>query len=427
MRLFNFSQTVEYEESISEKYSRWNHDSILFRVNKGNGKLSTKYGRDLSGETHGFLLLDNKPLINSYGDELYCPTCAKVLSIGLGRENVDQALIDTVKYSQETIELEDTFENMKPLLSILENGYYLLTRMELMPTDGEGNFYWNLSRSKKTYMASSDIYYKYHVSSGTPKFILPSQSMDCFNKERVDYYIDQIRSGKNMTGLAYYYDGFMCTLLDGHHRAAAAYIENKTIECVTIIKVNGYGFDTNGRLDKIYAGGEAYELSMLKKPQRVCKYLMKLFKSRSSQLSVKEVERLLVSSRSEMKVECPIDIEAGKKNYPDYLSIAFANLAGNVSKEHIDEVMIKRDEDAEFELEMILKKLILDEPIRAFELSKEIIEDDNWKSLWEDAIMYLATIDSVDVEDFFVQFLIDHDYDPKDKCRKIVDTYLNNR
>ncbi|WP_127534382.1 hypothetical protein [Paenibacillus kobensis] len=429
MRLFNSSEPIEYEGLIPSAYNRWGNDAVLFRVNKGLGKLSNKYGRDKKGNAYRFLLLDDKPLINSYGEELYCPTCAKILSIGLGRENVNQSLIDTIKRSQDPgNEITDAFENIKPMLSILENGYYLLSRIEMFPTDGEGNFYWNLSSSKRLYKAPADIYYKLHIRSGTPAFLLPSQSLKCLNKEQVSFYLDQLKNGKTMTGLVYYYEGFMSTLLDGHHRATAAYIENKPIECLTIIKVTGLGFDQGKKPDKIYAGGEIYELSLFSKPERIYKYLSKTFDSSKSQLEVQEVEKILGDCRNMWANEAAsVDHDFGKRIYPDYLSIAFSDMAGDVSDGRIDDVIGRRDDEAEFELEMIFKKLQIQELNRAFKLAKRIINDPNWTALLEEVFRYIATIDSTEVEDLFIRYLIDTDYDSKDICRKIADEYLNNR
>lgn len=427
VKLFNLSEPIEYEDLIPGKHNRWGNDALLFRVNKGTGKLSTRYGTDKNGDTYGFLLLDNKPLINSYGEELYCPTCAKILSIGLGREKVDRSLIDTIKYSQE-LNNDNAFENVKPMLSILEDGYYLLTRIEMIPTDGEGNFFWNLPDSKKLYKATADVYYKFHVSSGTPRFILPSQSVNCLNEERVNHYLDQIKNGTTMTGLAFYYEGFMSTLLDGHHRATAAYIENKSIDCLTIMNVTGFGFNHDKKPDKIYAGGGIYDFNLFRKPERIYKYLKKIFDSRKSKLEIQEVEKILNDCQNvRLHETAPLVFDFGKRIYPDYLSIAFSDMAGDVSDERISEVMARRDDDAEFKLEMIFKKLQLQEPKKAFELSKRIINDANWKVLLEEAFRYLTSIDSTEVEDIFIEYLIDTDYDSKDICRKIADEYLNNR
>ncbi|MBY3618740.1 hypothetical protein HGO21_04185 [Acinetobacter sp. CUI P1] len=76
---------------------------------------------------------------------------------------------------------------------------------------------------------------------------------------------------------------------------------------------------------------------------------------------------------------------------------------------------------------MVLKKLQLVEPAIAFDLSRRILKDPNWRILWLDVFGYLATIDSVEVEDIFIQYEIEYEYDPRDNCRKIADEYLKNR
>jgi hypothetical protein len=81
--------------------------------------------------------------------------------------------------------------------------------------------------------------------------------------------------------------------------------------------------------------------------------------------------------------------------------------------------MVRRDDNAEFELEMILKKLKLQDPNKTFELSKRIINDANWKVLIEEDFRYLASLDSTEVEDIFLKYLINceerfKEYLPKD-------------
>lgn len=324
MNQFNSSSRIEYEDLIPAKYNRWGNDALLFRVNKGSGKLFTRFGVDRNGKTYRFLLLDHQPLINCYGEELYCPTCAKILSIGLGRESVDQSVLETIRYAQETgDDITTDFERVKPVLSLLEDGYYLLTRIEMIPTDGEQNFFWNLSPSKKRYHATADVYDQSHYCSGTPKFLLPSQRIGCLNEERVQHYIEQIKKGKTMTGLAIYYDGFMSTLLDGHHRATAAYIENKNIDCLTIIDVTGYSLREDQKPEKIYAGGEEYALNMFRNPARIYTYLEHVFDSRPSKLDVQEVENILHDCQHAWENHAaPKVLDVDRRVYPDYLSIA---------------------------------------------------------------------------------------------------------
>ncbi|MEO3946333.1 hypothetical protein [Gorillibacterium sp. CAU 1737] len=429
MKLNFFAEPIEYEDFIPGVNQPWGKDALLFRVNKGLGKLSIRYGRDKNGEPCEFLLLDNKPLINSYGDEMYCPTCAKVLSIGLGKENVTRSLIDTIKGTQDLgSDIREAFDPMKPMLSILEDGYYLLTRIETIPTDGTDRFFWNLTSSKKPYIAAAEVYYKLHSYPGTPRFLLPSQSLQGLNQDRVAYYRELIRNGKVMTGLAYYYDGFMSTLLDGHHRATAAYLENKTIDCLTIIKVTGLGYDLDKRPNRLYAGGKLYSLDLFQRPERIAAYLEKTSNSVKPQLEAQEVEDFLRDCKKAWQQEAtPPPYDFGRRNYPDYLSIAFSDMADDTSNEQIEDVMGRRDEDAEFELEMIFKKLQLQEPERALKLARRILHDPNWRGLIEEVFGYYASIDSMEVEDLFIEYLINTEYDAKDPCRMITDEYLQKR
>lgn len=426
-KMLKAPDSIVCEEIIPSIFNSWDKDALLLRVNNGSGKLITKYGMDNSGEPFNVLMLDNKPLINSFGYELYCPTCAKVLSIGLGRGNATTSLIDKVKDSQEVgNDLSTAFEKVKPLLSILENGYYLMSYIEMIPTNGEGEFFWNLSTKRRAYNASADVFYKYHSSMGVPKFILPSQRIDCLNIERVNEYREQIKNGKIMTGLAYYYEGFMSTLIDGHHRATAAYIENKTIECLTILKVSGYGIDSH-KPKHFYVGSKGYEFNFLKNNKKVYKNIKKDFSSKKAELTAEEIQTIIEDCE---KIECEredLSDVFGRKNYPDYLAIAFGNMAGDVSEGRIAELLFKRDDESEFELEMVLKKLQLVEPARAFNLSRRILKDPNWRILWQDVFGYLATIDSVEVEDIFIQYEIENEYDPRDNCRLIADEYLRIR
>ncbi|PYI51003.1 hypothetical protein DLM86_26925 [Paenibacillus flagellatus] len=316
------------------------------------------------------------------------------------------SLIDTVRHSQDLSDITNAFETIKPMLSLLEDGYYFLTRIEMIPTDGEGNFFWNLTSSKKLYKATAPVYYKFHVSPGTPKFLLPSQGITMLNKERVHHYLDQIKNGKTMTGLAFYYGGFMSTLLDGHHRATAAYMENKSIDCLTILKVTGFGFHQDNKPNKIYVGGETYDFNSFSNPEGICNYLKKIFESRKSNLEVQEVASLLEDCQNLWIGEeaSKIGIDLGQRVYPDYLAIAFSDMAGDVSDERINEAMARRDDEAEFELEMMFKKLQIQKPNKAFELSKRIINDSNWAMLLEDAFRYLSTLDSSEVEDLFIKY-----------------------
>ena len=73
--------------------------------------------------------------------------------------------------------------NILFLLKLFETGFYLIA-------DAEKNFYWDISNKLKDYPATAlvfsheygDDYYVF----GQPVYLYPTQTTDCYNKERVD-------------------------------------------------------------------------------------------------------------------------------------------------------------------------------------------------------------------------------------------------
>jgi len=121
------------------------------------------------------------------------------------------------------VSLENSFENLKPLLGLLRTGYYALIDVELYPSDGNGKFFWKVNNTPVYNKASSTIYGGDGLwSEVMTKYILPSQPPTRFNRETAEYY----RKNDNYRAIAYYLEGYLCTLIDGHHKAVAAALEH---------------------------------------------------------------------------------------------------------------------------------------------------------------------------------------------------------
>jgi hypothetical protein len=72
-----------------------------------------------------------------------------------------------------------------------------MSYIEMIPTNGEGEFFWNLFTKRRTYNASADVFYKYHSSTVIPKFLLASQRIDCLNIERVMNIGSKLKMGRS--------------------------------------------------------------------------------------------------------------------------------------------------------------------------------------------------------------------------------------
>ena len=175
-----------------------------------------------------------------------CPTCASLIAAGYGIENADCPELRKVcdRINEDFIDIEHSFEIMKPLLGLLKDGTYLIADAECIPTDGEGRFFWDIDPEMKEYNAASSMYYVfeeegcsfYNYESVDPIFLYPTQSASLYNKERTEYYREHNRDNENAPrAIALNNNYGISLLLDGHHKAAAAALEGQRVKCLLII------------------------------------------------------------------------------------------------------------------------------------------------------------------------------------------------
>ena len=185
--------------------------------------------------------LNNTPLVQINAP--YCPTSNSLLATGYGIENAKcQELMEIQKeINADFISLENSIKAMEPLLKLFETGFYLIAEAECYPTDGNGNFFWNvpnkLTDSPATglaYLRDTDTYCVFNQ----PVYLYPTQTTDCYNEERVKYYIDKFNNEDNNEprAIVYNFGGFINFVIDGHHKACAAALLGKPLKCLLIIK-----------------------------------------------------------------------------------------------------------------------------------------------------------------------------------------------
>lgn len=185
--------------------------------------------------------LNNTPLVQINAP--YCPTSNSLLATGYGIENAKcQELMEIQKeINADFVSLENSIKAMSPLLKLFETGFYMISEAECYPTDGNGNFFWNvpnkLTDSPATglaYLRDSDTYCVFNQ----PVYLYPTQTTDCYNEERVKYYIDKFNNEDNNEprAIVYNFGGFINFVIDGHHKACAAALLGKPLKCLLIIK-----------------------------------------------------------------------------------------------------------------------------------------------------------------------------------------------
>jgi hypothetical protein len=219
--------------SILKSYdanSPWKNPAILIYVNNGLGQLRIAYGFTKDNKQKIFMLLKNIPLLKWHCiDEYNSPTCEKLISAGYGLDNTNEIALSEIRHclNQSYVNLNSTINKLTPILKLLSTGYYVIADLPLYPSDGNTQFFWNQRNQPVSNKGTCSIYYNFRCSQGKPTFILPSQSPNSYDEVTMNNYRELYRKGKSLRGLAYYMGDYLCTLLDGHHKAVAAALEGK--------------------------------------------------------------------------------------------------------------------------------------------------------------------------------------------------------
>lgn len=216
-------------------------EHLLFSVRGSAGKLRMALcSSDQKNEPYcDTLLLDNKPLLQVYSSG--CPTCESMLAAGSGLPGDSRAVREAAqRLNRPYAGLEDALDRLLPIIQLLQPGFYVLSYSEYCPTDGSGNFFWNIPENPAFYAATAQLFDHdehdfFRVLPVFPCFLYPSQPADKFDPECVARYRGLIRAGETLPPvLAYSIWGYLSVLLDGHHRSSACALEGVGVPCLTI-------------------------------------------------------------------------------------------------------------------------------------------------------------------------------------------------
>ena len=213
-------------------------EAKLVYVN-GKGKLTVERGksRHPDWEAPSKIKLNDVPLIQAKIPD--CSTCSSLLATGYGIENANckELLEIQEKINSDYVNLETSINNMKPLLTLLKSGLYLIADVICYPTDGE-NFFWNVPNNLKEFLSAGPVY----LGEGTyvfdqPVYLYPTQTTDSYNKDRVDYYIEKFKNStyNKPRAIVYNFEEFINFIIDGHHKACASTILKEPVNCILII------------------------------------------------------------------------------------------------------------------------------------------------------------------------------------------------
>ena len=358
----------------------------------------------------------------------YCQTCSSVLASGYGIENTDCEELEKIQkeINSNFISLEKSIKTIDPLLKLFETGFYMIADAECYPTDGEKNFYWDISNKLKDYPATGSAYLveeeeSYYVFN-QPVYLYPTQTTDCYNKERVEYYIEKFKNCDNNEprAIVYNFGEFINFVIDGHHKACASALLGKSLKCLLIIKGEGYR-DWNKKNYLKFLGTEIEEDKISDKYRELAKFEINI---PTKSVSIREG---CVNKREwEQKY-----IESVKK-FPDL--IKYATIVNDLVYEKMEitddlmEYYLKKfDRESQRKVRIIIHNLEFSDKKKAQEFiikyARASLKHKISNALKILMYEFLVKIkDNPEIEQIFIDYIVQNG-DINDPILKIIDSY----
>lgn len=403
MSWFGKKPRVEVLTTVASDKLPWGTEAALILVTHGKGTLRWEQRKRSGAGATVQLMLGDVPLLLSKSEAEYCPTCEHLLALGLGYEEVDQRLVALVseasnRSSESPLRL---VESISPLLKTLETGLYLISVVPHSPTDGKGRPFWKLRRKFSRYEASRHMHCVEmdlpEYVSGFPAFLAPTQAMHHLDWPAVERYRRKIRSGESVGGLAYWGEGFVSALLDGHHRATACLLEGVDLPCVTVMGDPYLEFADEGKYLRFWDARVRVE-SLPAKAQLVFEQA----------LSPKEAGRPATGLELPSEGELPqLDERLNKaaQSFATVDGLAARLVAGDLSDEGLARLLKERESA---KISVARRALVAMRDARSLDFALRIAEQ-GYPDLMRETFTFLAGVPGERVDDFFVSFLVEDD------------------
>ena len=302
---------------------------VLIRIKNGKGDLYTAFSDISRKETFYNLMFQNKTLFQLQGEEYFCPTCEKIVRTGY---NLEQTEVFSMKrINQSGLTFDEVLEELQPLLGLLLDGHYCIWDTKLYPTDGNGNLFWDFPNDEKVKDGSCPYYRGDGEYGGCyPHFTIATQSSRKMNPERVEYY----RKHSDCRAIAYYIDGNLTALLDGHHKAMAAALDHRKCNAVVISPCYlGHEFIETQRKMFLYVNDTRFDLDEI--AEREAGEIEK-----TAQHPKKSAYGVLAGA--EEKISFQMDTKALAQFYPTVADCAAIDCFEPITDSLIDDFLMKK-------------------------------------------------------------------------------------
>lgn len=329
---------VEIIEKWDETDDTLYAPGVLLHVNGGKKLLYTLFSEEPGTETYCTLMFREQPLFQFQGGEYYCPTCEKIVRSGYQAKQADE--FDNEKLNSDNMPFSDALDAIMPLLGLLDDNYYVILDTELYPTDGNGHLFWNVSANNKP-LAGSCMFYRGDGKWGSlrPHFTIATQSVKRLCQSRVDYY----REHSDCRAVAYYMDGNLTALIDGHHKAMAAALDHKTVKALVILPCYSCNYAQNDGQFKTYAVAGEMRFPCDGYTREIIPFRRQ---ENGMKLSIPDTDLAL-----------PFDNDELVSYYPDVAETADIDEVGEISDERLDQILAEKHICKIDEIDLLIKAL----------------------------------------------------------------------
>lgn len=144
--------------------------------------------------------------------------------------------------SAEKLDLRQLLVSLYPLLDSLVDGDYSVTIRDMLPTTGDGRYFYDhpkLARVKDAASVTFSLYQgRSSMDTAFPLYLVPTQP------EQLTDHNSASRNEPSGLGIAIELNGFNAYLIDGHHKAKAAFAKRQAFPCVVITSLGENRLET---------------------------------------------------------------------------------------------------------------------------------------------------------------------------------------
>ncbi len=393
----------------------------LIYIQNGKGLLREVYG-NIDDKAYVTLMFADIPLFEMQGDEYFCPTCEKIVRSGYV-ELDEEADFRWEKINQDarTVSFDEVIEEMKPLLGLLKTGFYVVIDTKLHPTDGNGHFFWdvpgNLIEVQHMKGSCSFQFDDFEWADLKPFFMIGTQSQRKCNMERVNYY----RQNPGARAIAYYMDGYMTALIDGHHKSYAAALDGKDVNalviCPTQLYWKGAGHDRDYE-----TGLRAFNMRFSSEELGIDKkYFDEVRKQTNANTGVADEEMIRVHQRicsGNEKERILLNVNELVKFYPDVMGQAYIDRAGEITDKLLDDILKHNITYDSKQAEDLIQALGALQHPRLFEIGDFFLSN----YMYERKVVYTTVKEMMkcertpELEQYFINIMVElEEYNPQIK------------